>query len=135
MQTYKKLFLIILIICNTLLFSGCHRKLFPIFHRNRVEQFSTSKQFRPYNISKSENPNKKVLNRQERKLNRKAERAKREGLKAQEKGRREHVKRQTPKVQERMKRSLNESEKTRTRRTLWQRLKSWVKFKKKEKKL
>lgn len=134
MQTYKKVLLFLMIICTTFIFSGCHRKLFPIFHRNRSEQFSASKQFQPYNISKSETPQKKTLSRVERKQNRKAERAKRQALRAQERGRKEHIKKQNPKVQERMKKSLEESEKTRKRETLWQRVKSWIKHKQKEKK-
>jgi len=134
MQTYKKVLLSITIICCTFIFSGCHKKLFPIFHRNRIEQYSSSKQFQPYNISKSETPKKKTLNRIERKQNRKAERAKRQALRAQEKGRKEHIKKQTPKVQARMKKSLEESEKTRKRESFWQRIKSWIKHKQKEKK-
>jgi len=134
MQTYKKVLLFITIICCTFIFSGCHKKLFPIFHRNRIEQYSSSKQFQPYNISKSETPKKKTLNRIERKQNRKAERAKHQSLRAQEKGRKEHIKKQTPKVQARMKKSFEESEKTRKRESFLQRIKSWIKHKQKEKK-
>jgi len=134
-QTYKKVLLLLLITCFTGINEGCHKKIFPLFHRKKIEQYSPSKQFNPYDIKKTEDTRKSNLSRIEKKKNREAERNERKDLKAQEKGRKDHINRQSPAVQERMKKSFEESEKLRKRKTIWERLMFWKNREHKEKKL
>jgi len=114
---------------------GCHKKVFPLFHRKGLEQYSPSKQFYPYDVKKTESTKKKKLSRVEKKINKKLERNKRKELETQEIGRKEHIKKQSPKVQERMKKSLEESNKLRRHKTFWEKLLFWKKYKSNEKKL
>jgi hypothetical protein len=134
-QTYKKVLLLFMIFSFALTNASCNKGLLTLFHNNRVDQYSASKQFKPYHIGKPESTQKKRLNRIERKQNRKAQKAKRQALKAQEQGRKEHINKQKPDVQVRMKRSFEESEKTRKHKTFWERLMFWKGIKSKEKKL
>ncbi|NOU16552.1 MAG: hypothetical protein HOO91_03215 [Bacteroidales bacterium] len=135
MQIYKKVLLFLLITSFMVTNEGCHKKNFPLFHRKRLEQYSPSKQFHPYDVKKTENTKKRTLNRIEKKRNRKSERNKRKALKAQEIGRQEHIKKQSPEIQERMKKSLEESKKLRRHKTFWGKIMFWRKNINKEKKL
>lgn len=135
MQIYKKVLLFLLITSFTVINEGCNKKIFHIFHRHRLEQYSPSKQFKPYEIKKTEDTKKRPLSRIEKKKNRESERNKRKTLQEQENGRKEHIKKQSPIVQERMKKSLEESEKLRRHKTFWEKLLFWKKDKNKEKKL
>jgi hypothetical protein len=134
-QTYKKVLLLLAIIGVTVLNEGCNKKLFHPFRRDKSGLQPTSEHFRSFQVKKSETPKKKSLNRAERKINRTAEKNKRDELKGQEGARKKHIHQQTPKVQERMKKSLAESEQTRKRKTFWERLMFWKRGKNKEKRL
>ena len=131
MQSYKKVLLLLLIICFAGINAGCHRKVLPTTYPNKPGLF-------PITIPKKEYRMKRrfiKLNSIERKLNRKSERAKRDALKAQAAGRVRHISQQAPNVQERMKKSFEESERTRKRKTFWERLMFWKRSYNKEKKV
>ncbi|RPH32497.1 MAG: hypothetical protein EHM93_09070 [Bacteroidales bacterium] len=134
-QTYKKVLLLIAIIGVTILNEGCNKIFFHPFRRDKSGLQPTSEHFRSFQVKKSETPKKKPLNSAERRINRKAEKNKREELKGQEAARKRHISNQTPKVQERMKKSFVESEQTRKRKTFWERLMFWNRGKSKEKRL
>lgn len=134
-QTYKKVLLLLLILCFGIINEGCHSKLLHPFRHNKSGLQPTSEHFKAFDIKKSEKPEKKEVNRAERKINRKAEKNKRDELKAQEMARKKHISQQTPEVQERMKKSFAQSEQTRKRKTFWERLMFWKKPKSKERKL
>lgn len=135
MQIYKKVLLFLLITSFMVTTEGCHKNIFPLFHHKKLEQYSPTRQFRPYNVNKTENTKKKPLSRIEKRVNKKSERNKRKALKAQEIGRRKHIKKQSSEVQERMKKSLEESNKLRRHKTFWEKLLFWKKYKSNEKKL
>ncbi len=135
MQIYKKVLLFLIITSFMATNEGCHKKVFPLFRRKSLEQYSPSKQFYPYDVKKTESTKKKNLSRVEKKINRKLEMNKRKELKAQEIGRKEHIKKQNPLVQEKMKKSFEESKKLRKHKTFWDKLLFWAKDKSKEKKL
>lgn len=134
-QTYKKVLLILLISCFTGIFVGCNSKIFHPFRRDKSGLQPTHENFRSYDVKKTETTEKKRLNRVERKINKNQDRKRREDLKGQEEGRKRHISYQTPKVQERMKKSFEESERTRKRKTFWQKLMFWKKEKSKEKRI
>jgi hypothetical protein len=128
MQTYKKVLLFILITCFTGLNYSCNREV-------AATTYPPRKGIIHFHFSFKEFREKRKLRKIQKKQNQLAEKNKKEALKAQEEGRKKHIKRQTPEVQERMKKSLEESEKTRKRKTFWEKLKDWVKFQKKRKKM
>lgn len=132
MQTYKKglLFLLIILLSNI---NDCLGQ--SIFHpfRKRYDSFSTSEHFKSFKLDRTPVNKQKPLSRIERKQNRKAAKAKKEGLKAQEKDREAHIKKQTPAVQERMKKSREQSELTRRNKTFWGKLMFWKNRKPKKK--
>lgn len=131
-QTYKKglLFLIIVLIANI---NDCKSQ--SIFHpfRKRYDTFSTSEHFKSFKLDRTPINEQKPLSKIERKQNRKAAKAKKEGLKAQEKDRERHIKNQTPAVQERMKKSREQSEMTRRYKSFWEKLMFWKNRKPKKK--
>ena len=135
MQTYKKVLLLLLIISFTTINEGCHKKIYPTSYPDKPGIFPITFPKKEYRFRRNHNYENKKLNRIEKKINRKSERAKRDALKSQEEGRKQHINRQAPKVQERMKKSLEQSEKTRTRKSFWERLLFWKRPKSKEKKL
>jgi len=134
-QSYKKVFLLLLIISFAWINEGCHRKVLPTNYPNKPGLFPITIHKKEYRLKRKNSNTNKKLNRVERKRNKKSEKAKRDALKAQERGRERHINQQTPKVQERMKKSLEESENTRRRETFWERLMFWKKSKNKEKKI
>ena len=135
MQTYKKLLFIILATGLIGINEGCHKKVLPTTYPNKPGIFPITITHKEYRLKRSSSNEPKKLSRVERKANKQAERREREALKAQERGRKKHIKNQNPKVQERMKKSFEESEKTRIHKTIWERLMFWKKAKSKEKKL
>ena len=135
MQSYKKVLLLLLILCLAGINEGCHKKVRPTTYPNKPGIFPITIPKKEYRLKRNHNYENKKLSRIKRKINRKSERAKRDALKDQEAGRKRHINNQTPKVQERMKRSFEESEKTRKRRTFWDRLMFWKRWEKKEKKI
>ena len=135
MQTYKKLLLIILTTCLIGINEGCHKKVLPTTYPNKPGIFPITITHKEYRLKRSSSNGQKKLSRIERKANKRAEQSKREALKDQERGREKHFKNQNPKVQERMKKSFEESERTRIHKTIWERLMFWKKAKSKEKKL
>ncbi len=135
MQTYKKLLLIILTTCLIGINEGCHKKVLPTTYPNKPGIFPITITHKEYRLKRSSSNEPKKLSRVERKANKQAEQSKREALKDQERGREKHIKNQNPKVQERMKKSFEESEKTRRHKTIWGKLMFWKKAKSKVEKL
>ncbi|NVO11605.1 MAG: hypothetical protein HXX16_16705 [Bacteroidales bacterium] len=135
MQIYKKVLLFLLITSFMVINEGCNKNIFHIFHRHKLEQYNPSRQFKPYDINKTEDTKKRSLSRIEKKKNRESERNKRKTLKEQKTGREEHIKKQSPEVQERMRKSLEESKKLRRHKTFWNKIMFWRKDINKEKKL
>jgi hypothetical protein len=129
-QTYKKVLLLLLITCFTGINQSCHKKVLPTTYPNKPGIFPITFPFKQYRLKKKMNHEQTKLSLIEKKTNRIAEKNKHEALKDQEKGRKKHIKKQSPEVQKRMKKSLEESEKLRHRKTIWDRLMFW---KKKEK--
>lgn len=124
MQTYKNglAILLVLLFANI---NDCNSQ--SIFHpfRKKRDFFSTSEHFKSFKLDRTPVNEQKPLSRIERKQNRKAAKAKKEALKAQERDRLAHIKKQTPEVQERMKKSREQSEMTRKRKTFWDKLMFW----------
>ena len=90
--------------------------------------------FKEYRLKRVPIDKQKETNRAERRIKRKAIKNKRDELNSQKIARKKHISQQTPKVQERMKKSFIESEKTRKRKTLWERILLWKKKKNIERK-
>lgn len=134
-QIYKKVLVISLITCFTGLNVGCNSKLLHPFRHDKSGLQPTHENLNSYNVKKSETPEKKKLNKAERKVNKLAEKNRREELKGQEEARKRHISHQSPKVQERMKKSLEESEQTRKHKTFWEKLMFWKRGKSNEKRL
>jgi hypothetical protein len=134
-QTYKKLLLIVLATCIVSINESCHKKVLPTTYPNKPGIFPIIITHKEYRLKKRSSNDQTQRSRIERKKNRQAKRNKREELKSQEKERKEHINRQAPNVQERMKKSFEESETIRGHKTSWERLMFWKKTKNKEKKL
>lgn len=132
-QIYKKVLLLLLIICLSGINQGCHKKVLPTTYPNKPGIFPLTWPFKEYRLKREPNNGDAHLSKAEKKLNKKSEREKRKALKEQKRGRKEHIKRQTPEVQKRMKESFKESERLRKRKTFWDKLKFWEKHKKKSK--
>ncbi|HCT30911.1 MAG TPA: hypothetical protein DIW31_09290 [Bacteroidales bacterium] len=124
MQTYKKglLFLLIMLLANI---NDCWSQSILHPFRKKYDTFSASEHFKSFKLDRTPINKQKPLSKIERQQNRKSERAKKRALKAQEKDREAHIKKQTPEVQERMKRSRKQSEMTRKHKTFWDKLKFW----------
>jgi len=123
-QTYKKLILLLTLILLTSINECWSQSILHPF-RKRYDSFSTSEHFRSFKLDRTPVNKQKPLSRIERKQNRKAAKAKKEALKSQEKDREAHIKKQTPVVQERMKKSREQSELTRRHKTFWEKMMFW----------
>jgi hypothetical protein len=126
-QTYKKVLFFLLITCFTGFNQGCQKKIYPTNYPIKPGFFPIVQPFKEYRLDRNYRYDKSLLSKTDKKKRRLDRRNKQIVLKEQEKGRKEHLKKQSPEVQERMKKSFEESEKTRGRKTLWERLKSWLK--------
>lgn len=135
MQTYKKVLLLLLTLSFLGINESCSKKNLPTTYPNKPGLFPITIPFKAYRLKRKQNRESNTLSRIEKKKNKKAAKENRKALKAQERDRKEFINKQSPEVQKRMKKSFEESEKTRHRKTFWERLLFWKKPKSKEKKL
>lgn len=134
-QTYKILLRLLLICGIVLSGTSCQKKIYPTSYPNKPGFFPITIPFKEYRLHKRSFESQNRLNRDERRIKRKADRNKRLELKDQKAARKKHINQQNPKVQERMKKSFEESEQTRRKKSFWDRLMFWKRGKSKEKRL
>jgi hypothetical protein len=128
-QTYKKVLFLLLFACITGINNSCHRKVLPTNYPMKPGFFPITIPFKEYRLKRDHNFKDPFLTRADRKNVSRYEKNKQLELKKQEQGRKEHLARQNPKVRERMKKSFEESEKSRGRKSFWERLMFWKKEK------
>jgi len=90
-------------------------------------KFLFQRTFKEYRFERNRNYDHSLLSKEDKSQQKQFKMNTQAVLKDQEKGREWHIKNQQPEVRERMKKSFEESEKTRGRKNLWERLKSWIK--------
>lgn len=119
MQTYKKVLLILLIICLSGINHGCHKKVLPTTYPNKPG-FSYTRTYKEYRLRRTN-----INSCSNKKKDKNIEKAKRDELRYQEEGRKKHVRNQTPDVQKRMKESFEKSERLRKKETIWDKIFFW----------
>ena len=129
-QTYKKVLLLLLIICITGINQSCNKNAIPKNYPMKPGFFPITRTFREYRLK-----NSKFTCSHENTIKTKEDKENWKNVNSEQNSARvAHLKRQTNEVRKRMKNSLKESEKIRGKKTVYQQLYSLIKRENKAKK-